>query len=326
VPDTRTILILSDIHYASDEEKVRVDYEYKTVTNPLLRFANRAFRHLVWMRDPFAHNHLLDKFIAAAPAQSELVVANGDYSCDSAFLGISDDASFISTQQCLGKLKARFGDRFVGTVGDHELGKGSLVGGVGGMRLASWHRLPADLNLKPFWRRDLGNYVLLGVTSSLIALPVFSRDTLAAELPEWERLRAVHLAEIRAAFTSLRPEQRVILFCHDPSALPFLWREDAVREHLPQVEQTIIGHLHTDIVLWKSRVLAGMPSISFLGKSVQRMSSALNEARYWKPFNVRLCRSLSGIQMLKDGGYYIVSLDLEARQPAQFQFHQLGWK
>jgi hypothetical protein len=53
------------------------------------------------------------------------------------------------------------------------------------------------------------------------------------------------------------------------------------------------------------------------------LSSALREARYWKPFNVLLCPSLSGIELLKDGGFYTVELDLESRQPAAFQFHRL---
>jgi hypothetical protein len=322
VPDSRTILILSDIHYAGAAERERVDYEYQAVDNGLLRFTNRVFRHFVWMRDPFAHNHLLDKFIAL-PGEPDLVIANGDFSCDSAFVGISDDAAHASTQECLGKLRARFQDRFHATVGDHELGKGSLFSGKGGMRLASWRRLSPDL--KPFWQLEVGRYVLIGVTSSLVALPVFEADVLAEELPEWRRLRDLHLGEIRQAFGGLQPDQRVILFCHDPSALPFLGREAVVRDHLPQVEQTIIGHLHTDLVLWKSRLLAGMPPITFLGKSVRRMSAALNEARHWKPFHVRLCRSLAGIQLLKNGGYFSVALDPAGLRPAKFQFHEIGW-
>ena len=155
----------------------------------------------------------------------------------------------------------------------------------------------------PFWQLEIGSYVLLGFVSSLVALPVFAADTLPAERPEWERLRAEHLAEIRRAFAALQPGQRVLLFCHDPTALPFLWREESIRARLPQIEQTIIGHLHSNLVLWKSRLLAGMPPIRFLGHTVQRLSTALNEARHWRPFHVRLCPALAGIELLKDGGY-----------------------
>jgi hypothetical protein len=92
---------------------------------------------------------------------------------------------------------------------------------------------------------------------------------------------------------------------------------------LPQIEQTIIGHLHSNLVLWKSRWLAGMPPIRFLGHTVLRMSTALSEARLWRPFYVRLCPALAGIELLKDGGYWTVELDPEARQPARFRFHRL---
>jgi len=60
---------------------------------------------------------------------------------------------------------------------------------------------------------------------------------------------------IRAAFAALQPQQRVLFFCHDPTALPFLWREDIVRGKLAHVEQTIIGHLHSNLFLRKSKLL-----------------------------------------------------------------------
>jgi len=161
------------------------------------------------------------------------------------------------------------------------------------------------------------------VTSSLLALPIFEPDLLAEERAQWHCLAAEHLEEVRAAFAALKPPQRVLLFCHDPSALPFLWRDEAIRAKLPQVEQTIIGHLHSNLVVWQSRLLAGMPPIRFLGHSVERMSIALSEARHWRPFHVRFCPSLAGIELLKDGGYYTIELDEDARQPARFKFHPL---
>ncbi len=85
-----------------------------------------------------------------------------------------------------------------------------------------------------------------------------------------------------------------------------------------------MGHLHSNLILFKSRLLAGMPVISFLGHTPQRLSSALRAARHWKPFNVLLCPSLSGIELLRDGGFYTVRIDPEAHQPAKFQFHRLG--
>src|SRR6266545_4251691 len=78
----QTILILSDIHYASEAEKQRRGHETRIIANPLLRRAVRAYRHYVWLRDPFAHNHLLDEFLRRADSP-DWVVTNGDYSFDS---------------------------------------------------------------------------------------------------------------------------------------------------------------------------------------------------------------------------------------------------
>ena len=187
----------------------------------------------------------------------DYVIANGDYSCSTAFVGLSDDASFASAAECIGNLRARFGARLYLNCGDHELGKLSFSGERGGMRLASWQRSIHELGIRPFWQLELGRYVLMGVVSTLLALELFDADMLPEERLEWEKLRAQHLAEIRAAFAALAPDRRVLLFCHDPTALPFLVRENAVRAKLPQIEQTIIGHLHSNLYFWKSRRLAG---------------------------------------------------------------------
>jgi hypothetical protein len=320
---TCTLGILSDIHYAAAAEQNRGhDFELRTIPNPLLRALARFYRHHVWLREPLRKNHLLDLFLERG-ADFDYVIANGDYTCDSAFVGLSDDAACQSVVECLGKLRQRFDPKLRANFGDHELGKISLFGGTGGMRLASWRRAREEVGLEPFWRLEIGSYVLLSCVSSLVALPVFQPDTLAAERPEWERLRAEHLAEIRRAFDAVQPSQRILLFCHDPTALPFLWREESVRAKLPQIEQTTIGHLHSNLILWKSRLLAGMPPLRFLGHTVRRLSTALHEARYWRPFHVRLCPALAGIELLKDGGYCTLELDPDARHPAHFRFHPL---
>jgi hypothetical protein len=276
----RTILILGDIHYAGPEEQKRQGYEGRAVSNPFLRLLLKLWRHVFWLRDPFAHNHLLDRALQQ-PTPADGVISLGDLSCDSAFVGVSDDAACHSAHACLEKLRRRFSSRVCVTIGDHELGKMSFFGSQGGMRLASWHRVHTALGLEAFWQCEIGRYVLVGVTSSLIAFPVFEPEALPEEREEWRRLRTAHLERIRRAFTGLKPEQRILLFCHDPTALPFLWQDAAVRARLPSVEQTMIGHLHTRVIFWKSRMLAGMPRIGWLGNAARRMSTALNQAKCW---------------------------------------------
>jgi len=323
MPDVFTVAVVSDIHYASDAEKARGDdYEMQGVANPLLRLLLKAHRHFIWLRDPLRQNHLLDTFLDRV-GSVDLAIANGDYTCDTLSVGVSDGAARQSAAECLAKLRKQFGSAFRATIGDHDLGKVSMLGGKGGMRLASYRRAKEDLSLEPFWQVELGRYVLIGLTSSLVALPVYAPDTLADEMAEWERLRGEHLAAIGQAFSKVKPGQRILLFCHDPTALPFLWREPAVFDKLAQIEQTVIGHLHTNLVLWKSRMLAGMPPIRFLGHAARRMSTALQEARHWKPFHVRLCPALAGVELLKDGGFCTLTLHADAAKPLDFKTHRI---
>ncbi len=281
------------------------------IANPLLRLALKLYRRYIWLRDPLGQNHLLDRFLEAAPSDSLAVVANGDFSCDTAFVGVSDEAARQSAELCLQKLRSRFGSGLQTVIGDHELGKISMVGNVGGLRLASWFRAQ-ELGFVPFWQRKFGSWRMIGVTSSLVALPVYEPETLSPERAAWNELRNAHLQEIRNAFDAVRPDEKLILFCHDPSALPFLGREPAIQRRLDQLEVTIIGHLHSPLLLWKSRWLAGMPVIGFLGNTVRRLTAALRDAREWRPFKVTLCPSLSGVQLLKDGGYLTLELDAPA--------------
>lgn len=320
---TVRLTILSDIHYAGPQEQAEGDdYEHRDIANPVLRFALRQYRYRVWLRSPLQQNGQLDRFLAEVP-EVDYAIANGDYSCNIAGLGLCDAAAMESAQECIGKLRHKFGDRLRLNFGDHELGKLRLLGSRGGLRLQSWHRSVAELGIEPFWKLELGKYVLLNCTSTLVALPLFVPDMLPAERAMWEQLRTKHLMEIRAAFAALNPDHRVLFFCHDPSALPFLGRDEIVRSKLNQIERTVIGHLHSNLYLRLSRMLSGIPVIRGAGHSAKRLSAALREARHWKPFHVLLCPSLAGIELLKDGGYFTVELNPAVTTPARFHFHPL---
>jgi 3',5'-cyclic AMP phosphodiesterase CpdA len=318
------LAIVSDIHYAGPRESARGESIFAPIKSRWRRWATRQYRRYIWLNDPFAHNHLFERFLQET-RDADLAVANGDYSCDSAYIGISDDAALESAHICLNKLKAAFGSRLHATIGDHEIGKTMLGAEEGGLRLESYERAIHELKLEPAWKLDLGCYRLVGLTSTLLALALYEAEALPHERERWRTLRQQHLVAIRELMEPLPPDRRVLLFCHDPSALPFLAQEKFIQAMQPRLERTIIGHLHTPFIYRQSQRLAGMPPIRFLGHTPRRLSLALREARHWRAFKPLLCPSPPGIQLLKDGGYFIAHLDLEGHTPARFEFRPLPW-
>ncbi len=319
------LVILSDIHYAGAAEQARGrDYEVRAITSTARRWMVRFWRHHLWLRDPFGHNLKLDNFLNGCP-DADYVVANGDYSCDSAFIGVSDEAACASAAECLGKLRERFNGQLRTTIGDHEFGKKSLGSGTGGMKLASLKATRDTLKLPTSWRMELDRYVVIGITSSLVAAPSLTGDQSEDEHEGWHKEHSEHMAEIRALFRGIDSTRRILLFCHDPTALPFLWEDPEIRRLAPQIERTIIGHLHSNLIFRQATIMAGLPAIRFLGPTVARNSQALNRARLWKPFQVQLCPSLAGMELLRDGGYLTMELDGDANAPLKTDFHALPW-
>ena len=320
-----SLLVVADIHYAGPSETTGGWNEAGFARTTTSKLVVRTFRHFIWRRDPFAHNYLLDHFLERVGGQDS-VVGLGDYSCDIGCIGVADARAFESVEVCLRQLRQRCGSRLELVIGDHELGKMSVVGNRGGFRWASLERSRVELNLPIFWRKSLGSYVVMGITSSLVALPVYLVETLPEERAQWWTARAAHLQEIRNAFRGLSPSERVILFCHDPTALPFLFVEPEIRSRLSQIEVTMIGHLHSPLFLKAASLLTGLPRVDFLGSAVRRMSAALNQAKCWRDFRVRVCPALAGIELLKDGGYYQIQLDPEAQRRIKLKFIRLPWK
>lgn len=322
VPRTLRLAVVSDIHYAGASERRRSNHESSAVRNPALRLALAAWRRWVWLAEPFAHNGLLDDFVEANRS-ADLVIANGDYSCDTAFIGVADTAAYQSAEECLSLLGGAFSGRLLRTLGDHELGKKSFFGGAGGMRLASWSRAVEGLGIEPSWTFRVGRYHLVGVSSSIWALPVFAHDALPSEWPEWNRIRKLQETALERQLGEVQSSDRWILFCHDPTALPFLAKNPAVTSRLDQLECTIIGHLHSELIYWKGRLLSGMPPITFLGNSVRRMSRALRMSTLWPRFRVRLCPSPAGLELRKDGGYLHLDLHPEFDHPLRIHRRRL---
>ncbi|MBL9139174.1 MAG: metallophosphoesterase [Verrucomicrobiales bacterium] len=322
-PIRHRLVVFSDPHYAGAAERSRKGWERRAIPSPTLRWFASLYRRFFWLADPTAHNHQVDAFLRAA-GRPDWVIANGDYSCDSGFIGLADDAAFSSARECLEKLRSGFGDRFLATLGDHELGKMSLFGGVGGLRIASWERSTAGLGISPLWTQTLEDHVLIGVTSSLIALPAFHPEILSEERGAWERLRSDYMARLGDVFSGLDSRRRILLFCHDPTALPFLAAEPKVAERLGQLECTIIGHLHSPWILRMSRCLSGMPELGILGNTARRLSGALRKARGWRAFRLVLCPSPPGIQIAKDGGF--LEMELLANGGIRILRRRLPWR
>src|SRR5690606_24730955 len=133
-----------------------------------------------------------------------LAIANGDYSCDSAFIGVADPAARQSAHECLSKLRLRIGERFRAVFGDHDPGKKSLCSGQGGLRLESLRIAQAALELQPFWTARVGRYLLVGITSTLAAMPVFRKEALPEEETEWQKESLEHLAAIEGCFRGVK--------------------------------------------------------------------------------------------------------------------------
>lgn len=319
------ILVVSDLHFAGEREQARRGHEARVMPNGLARAAAHLWRHHLWLRDAFAHNHRLAQIIAANPAP-DLVVANGDFTIDTGFVGVSDDAAFESASLALEQLRSAYGARLFATIGDHDLGKKSLFGGAGGPRFESLRRCEAQLGLNQFWRLDVGGFVLLGIASTPLAWPVFEAEGLPEEAARWHAAHADLRQRVAAEFDALPLSARVLLFVHDPTALRFLWEMPAVRTRIRQIERTIIGHLHTPAILRAARLLAGMPQLARFGVTARRISTALNGARCWRDFRVVLCPSPTGCQALKDGGWLELELGMGENPTVQLHRQRLAWR
>lgn len=298
------LLVVSDIHYAGPGEQARKGYHTRGIGNPLKRAAIHLWESSVWDTD---HNRVFDQFLTR-DLDHELIVANGDFSRDSGFIGLADVAACQSATECTQRLGDKFGNRLRLVMGDHEFGKTSL-GGRGGMRLAGYEAAVNNIGIAPFWRQTIGNLEIIGVTSSLIGLPVFHLDILPEEKADWETLRVDHLRQLDSCFQDLPTNRRVLLFCHDPSALHYLMEGTQVSRILDRLEATIIGHIHSRAIFGLSRRIAGFPVVRFAGSPFLRMSTTLNRARCWKDFKVTFCPALAGTN-LEPGGY----LELEVNE------------
>lgn len=318
------VLIVSDIHYACESEQARAGHEGRVISCAPVRWAAAAYRRFVWLAEPHQHNHRVQQILEREP-NPDWVVINGDLTSDTAFIGVSDDAASQSVVECLELLRSSYGERMHLCIGDHEIGKKSLFGGAGGPRLKSLSRAIEVHGFQKSWRRDIGVYSLVGVASTLAAWPVFAGEALEEEAEAWGEIAAGYTMEIADLFGGIDRDRKILLFCHDPSALMFLANVPEVCVRMENIETTVLGHLHSPSLLRLAMKLAGFPETGLMGNSVRRYTRALNNAEIWSAFRPMQCPSPAGLQCLKDGGYLTVELDPSGMTPPVWVRHRLLW-
>lgn len=319
------VLVVSDLHWAGPSEQRRRGYEQAVIRDPFQRLLAAAWRKGFWLADPMAHNHRLDRIVERNPSP-DVVVANGDYTVDSAFIGIADDPACESAGLCLQRLRATYGERLLVGIGDHELGKHSFLGGAGGPRFESWRRVGDRLGIEPVWRRDFGRYAFVAVPSTPMALPAFEPELLDGERALWHGLRERLVAQVRGLFAGIPEDRRIVLFCHDPTALPFLAELPEVAAALPRFDATVIGHLHSPFLFGVARRLAGFPEVRNLGSTMRRYTTALRQASSWRRFRIVFCPSPTGAERLKDGGWLTGAFEPDSSAPIAWTRHRLPWQ
>jgi hypothetical protein len=239
----------------------------------------------------------------------EWVVANGDYGGDWGGVGLSDEHTFESVAGVIQRLRRAFPGRCRFVFGDHELGKYSTERREGGIRLASLTHGEDRLGIRSFWHERHGRFHLIGINSTLFTLELFLPEALESEIGLWMEYRRQHLDEVRDAFRRLPGDARVLIFCHDPSALSILHEVPEVRARLPQIERTVLGHLHAPRLLHAARWLSRLPRLSPRYPVARIIAQGVRGARHWKAFRPAVCPSTFGAGQHFAGGLLFLQTD-----------------
>lgn len=318
------LAVLSDIHLVGPAELALANAGYGSILahpDPLAR----AWRTgLYRVRRRFWNGHLKWRHTAFLRALDEVadwnpdwVIANGDYGGDLGGVGLSHRATLDSASLVVDLIRSRFPDRSRFVFGDHDLGKYSTVLRQGGIRLSSLDVGEQQLRIPSFWHEVDEEFHLIGVNSSLFTLDLFLPEAIADEVPEWRRRRDEHIAQVIRAFEQLPARARVVLFCHDPSALTVLSGIPVIRRKLPQIELTVIGHLHSPTLLRLARYAARLSGINPRYPVARIVAKGLEGARHWKLFNPVVCPSTFGTGHHVAGGILVIDKGPDGRLRAR---------
>ena len=314
------IAVISDIHVLGPGEarrSHRIAHDLGARHSLLARKWNRALlrvRRRLWNWHPeFREAVFLRALDHIAEFGPDWVIANGDYGGDASGIGISDDESFESVRRVIGLMRGTFPGRCRFVFGDHELGKHSTELKRGGIRYESLRRGETALDLQTFWHERDGGFHLIGLTSTLLTLDLFLPEAVSAEIPRWIERRDELVGRIRETFAAFPSDARILLFLHDPSALGALEAIPEVRARLPQIEHTIVGHLHAPGLLPLVGLLARLPRLNPKYPVARIIAHGARGARRWPAFKPIVCPAVFGAGHHFSGGLLFLEADAENR-------------
>ncbi len=314
------LAVISDIHVLGPSEHER-DREVLAALGAHRGWARRTWRHVLhrirrrfWNWHPELRRACFLKALEEMHAyHPDWVVANGDYGGDAVGVGLSDEATYESAAGVITLIREVFPDRCHFIFGDHDIGKYSTGMRQGGIRLASLDRGEQQLGIRSFWHEQVDGVDLIGINSSLLTLDHFLPEALVEEIPEWHQRRAAHEAQLTATFGELAPDARVILFCHDPSALSLLIGNPAISERRAQIELTVLGHLHEPRLLQLAQRLPRLPDWRPKYPVARILAETIRSAKTWSLFNPIVCPSPFGTGHHLSGGLLYIEQDADGR-------------
>ena len=310
------LAVISDIHILGPMEMEAAAQAHSGIGHGLHPIRRKWRRGLHRVRRRLWNGHLEARVPAFRHAMARLleydpdwIIANGDLGGDYGGVGLSDDATFESVGVVVKMVRELFADKGLFVFGDHDLGKYSTALRGGGIRLHSLERGEKQLGIPSFWHKKDEDFHLIGVNSSLFTLDFFLPEALAHEIPEWQRLRAEHIERVSHAFDGLPKNARVVLFCHDPSALTALAQVPVVQKRMSHIELTVVGHLHSPSLLRLTKLAKLARRWKPKYPVARIIAQGLNGVDAWAQFNPVVCPSTFGTGHHVAGGLLFIERD-----------------
>ena len=313
------IAVVSDLHVAGPGEHAETRESVRLLGHGEGSVRRRFRRGLNRFRDRFWHWQPESRAACFVQALQHIynynpdyLVANGDYAGDHSGMGLSDDHTYESVNHVVSLIREIFPERSRFNFGDHDIGKYNTVRRQGGIRLRSLER-GLELGLESFWEIAHDNVLLIGVNSSLLTLELYLPEALPEEVDDWASRREAHVQQIVERFRGIEDGHRVILFSHDPSAMGLLSSLPEVRKRLSQIECTVVGHLHTPMLMGLTRMMRHVPVLKTNYPIARIVTHGARGAQDWKRFNPVVCPSTYGVGNHISGG--ILLIEARSRGP-----------